>query len=59
VEHVEVVIARQQHNKHISVATDIDAATEDPVFSMWSMPRLYTRPNSISFIERVAKLPEF
>jgi hypothetical protein len=34
VEQVESVIARQQHGKHISTATETDATTEDVVFSM-------------------------
>jgi hypothetical protein len=35
VEQVEAVIAWQQHDRHISVATDTDAAVKAMVFSMW------------------------
>jgi hypothetical protein len=41
VEQTNQVIARQQCGKHISVGTDTDAITEDIVFYMRSMPRLY------------------
>jgi hypothetical protein len=34
VERVEAVIARQQHTKHVSMATDADATIEDVMFSM-------------------------
>jgi hypothetical protein len=32
-----VVIARQWHNKHFSVATDTDATIEDAVFFLWPL----------------------
>jgi tellurite resistance protein len=40
-----VVGARQQHGKHVSVATNKHAAIEElleVVFSIWSSPRLYS-----------------
>jgi hypothetical protein len=37
----DVAIAWQQHSKHISTATDTDTTTEDTIFSMQSVMRLY------------------
>jgi hypothetical protein len=37
VEWVEVFIARQQHDKHVCMATDGDTATEDVLLSAWSL----------------------
>jgi hypothetical protein len=41
IELAKLVIARQWQGKHISMATDNDATTEDAALSMWSVPRLY------------------
>jgi hypothetical protein len=41
---VDAAIARQQHGKKVSVATDMYATTEElleTMFSMWSVPRIY------------------
>jgi hypothetical protein len=43
VEPEETATARQQQRKHMSVATDMHATTEElleMVFYMWSVPRL-------------------
>jgi hypothetical protein len=41
----ETTVARKRLDKHVSMATDTSATTEEPleaVFSMWSVPRLYS-----------------
>jgi hypothetical protein len=35
-------IARQRRGKLVIAATDTDATVVDAVFSMWSVPRLYS-----------------
>jgi hypothetical protein len=45
VEVEKVAVAKYRGGKHISTATDGDEKIEEPlevVFSLWSMPRLYT-----------------